>query len=288
MSERNDLIWEDERTGLLQDIRGDLLRAKADIMRQFDVFDEQYTSADIADIDNAEVRAVIEQYTPRKKYAEFAAAMEECDKKLEDKKLRWKEREEIRRKIDSLKEGLALCGRIDAIDSRISLYDLALGKTRDVTFGAVYREDAWEPLHWICAESDGERALLVAKSVVAWLPLHKAAEKVSWPQSALFEWLNGRFLAECMTEGERELMQTVTDKASGKEEKAFILSEEEARKYLADGLAADDRWWLRPEAEGETAPTVETDGTVSEAGSGVETVCGVRPALYVSLKMLAE
>ena len=202
----------------------------------------------------------------------------------------------------------------DATDLK-QKYALLACETGDViTFGA-YEQDnnldnGVEAIEWVVLERDGNKALVISRYCIEWLPFHNTITEVDWKNSSIRSWLNNTFLNGAFTaqekksiistqhtnpdfyddsEGERNWLGTTTDTV-------FLLSSGEADKYFSSnsarqaegteyacnkGKSASWYWWLR------SANNIEYAGFVSEGelgyGEEVDRNMGIRPAMWIEI-----
>ena len=119
---------------------------------------------------------------------------------------------------------------------------------------------------------------------------------VTWENCTLRKWLNEEFFGE-FSEDEQALIATTwlenwpnpkygTYGGNNTEDKIFLLSLAEARRYFADDdeRAISSWWWLRTPGQSCTeVANVFSDGTISEIGNLAVNVRAVRPALWMSI-----
>jgi len=194
-------------------------------------------------------------------------------------------------------------------------YALLACETGDViTFGA-YEQDnnldnGAEAIEWVVLERDGNKALVISKYCIEWLPFHNTITDVGWKNSTIRSWLNNTFLNGAFTaqekksiistqhtnpdfyddsESERNWLGTTTDTV-------FLLSSGEADKYFSSdsarqaegteyacnkGKSASWYWWLR------SANNIEYAGFVSEGelgyGEEVDRNMGIRPTMWIEI-----
>ena len=202
----------------------------------------------------------------------------------------------------------------DATDLK-QKYALLACETGDViTFGA-YEQDnildnGAEAIEWVVLERDGNKALVISRYCIEWLPFHDTITEVGWKNSSIRSWLNNTFLNGAFTaqekksiistqhtnpdfyddsEGERNWLGTTTDTV-------FLLSCGEADKFFSSdsarqaegteyacnkGKSASWYWWLR------SANNIEYAGFVSEGelgyGEEVDRNMGIRPAMWIEI-----
>lgn len=168
-----------------------------------------------------------------------------------------------------------------------------------------------EPIEWIVLDEQDGRLLLISRYIIDAKPYHEEYENITWEQSDLRFWLNEVFYEEAFTREEREQIQKVqlsnpdnpdygTEGGNDTIDSVFLLSVEEAEQYFsseskrkARGTTyANERWsnpawwWLRsPGCDASNAAFVHYYGYVSAGGDYVDFDTGVRPALWVDVKI---
>lgn len=178
---------------------------------------------------------------------------------------------------------------------------------------------------WFVLDVQHGKALLLAKDVLEKRAYHDAENTgVPWAESALRGFLNGAFFDSFTPDDQRGIVPVMNDDldnpwfgtngGSSTEDKIFLLSLNEAVRYLGDAgakQALDKRqpkalqvdgahfseraiahwrgtpkwWWLRSPGILNHAAGVCADGSLSVKGSRVDFAAGgVRPALWIDLK----
>lgn len=102
-----------------------------------------------------------------------------------------------------------------------------------------------EPIEWIVLDSIGNEALLISKKVLAAAPYNACYNEdrgTRWEESTIRQWLNNDFIAQALADYENKIKisRVIADKSpefgteSGNdtEDKVFLLSIEEAKKYF--------------------------------------------------------
>lgn len=169
------------------------------------------------------------------------------------------------------------------------------GVERNISFG---------PTEWRVLQVDSERgfALLITEGVTFLAPYHTVQAPVTWAESALHKYLNGKFLGY-FSETEKNLIFPVKIRTPDNSQYGtlggedtfdfvFLLTADEAKRYFADkldrvpaGKTSGYWYWLRtPGGTSQHAAIVEPTGAVSEGGNQVTNKeGGVRPALWITL-----
>ena len=204
---------------------------------------------------------------------------------------------------------------VDYKDSKklIDRYSFLGCEKGDIVTLGTYEQDnnltnGSEAIEWVVLERNGDKALVISKYCIEWLPFNNTATKISWKNSSIRSWLNNTFVNKAFTaqekksiistqhinpdfyddsESERSWLGTTTDTvfllSSGETDKYF--SSDSARKaegteYACNkGKSASWYWWLR------SANNIEYAGFVSEGelgfGEEVDRNMGIRPAMWV-------
>ncbi len=168
-------------------------------------------------------------------------------------------------------------------------------------------------IRWMVLEKKGNAALLLAENVIDCRRFNDASPEARWSESAVREWLNGRFMRTAFMQDESDsiVLKVHTDGgnehcgiAEGGEvaDSVFLLSISEMEEYFgapytsratATEYAAEQGawrmdngcvcWWLRsPGQDGGSASNVNENGIVNVGGdSSQNSMIGVRPALWV-------
>ena len=187
-----------------------------------------------------------------------------------------------------------------------------------IGFG-VYEQDndssnGKEEIEWLVLEAQENKILIISKYGLDCQLYNIDRKNITWETCTLREWLNREFINTAFTECEQQLITTVTVSADRNpkydtnpgnptEDKVFLLSIDEANRYfssnetrqcqptkyaVANGVWIDGPhcfWGLRsPAQQQDYVGCVTGDGIVSNRGFPVnETICVVRPALWVDL-----
>lgn len=211
-----------------------------------------------------------------------------------------------------------------------------------VTFGR-YEQDSekegLEPIEWLVLDYDEKenKALLITCYGLEWMPYDDPGPNSTYETSKLRDWVTGRFINGTFTEREREaILTTEVDNSASQgyapwkpvnenntQDKAFILSYEEARKYFgicpiensaactiptayvmtSEGYQGEatskdtdvgfwrdyraSSWWLRSPGQGKKDRAYVTSTGVFETGKWVKGDVGwcmlARPAIWLDL-----
>lgn len=147
-----------------------------------------------------------------------------------------------------------------------------------------------EPLEWLVLKREGNKSLIITKKAVDFA-VFNGEVPTRWHNSYIRKWLNSSFFKRAFT-NEEQTRILKTD-INGYQSNVFILSLEEAKKYLKKEEMRCKRvyysdWWLRG---GENyvydVNIVTKTGSVSTAYVNSANI-GVRPAMWVDLGFLNE
>jgi hypothetical protein len=179
----------------------------------------------------------------------------------------------------------------------------------EVTFEAYHGGVFSKDVQWKVLAVENGSVLVIAMSDIEIRPYNVKAGATTWGDSDLHAWLNGDFY-NGLSDDLRDHVVTAIDT----EDKVFLLSSEEAAKYLASeserraGLGISEEtlakinsknngdllksanekggywWWLRTTgSKPELAVCVGSTGAINSAGEKVETdMVGIRPVMWVS------
>ncbi len=212
-----------------------------------------------------------------------------------------------------------LCSKLNpSSTAKINLYAVwtrTIGST--VKFGNYHGAS-----DWTVVDSEGDKALLVSKSIVdlkayydGWDGEEDSYTPQTWATSTLRKWLNQTFIADAFSASEQKKIITTdvvnannseynTNGGKNTQDKVFLLSMEEAKKYFATDAdrigqtseyagslvteqtaKAAKMWWLRsPGEDGIFAAYIDAKGMIQEKGMYYGTLAGVRPAMWVNLE----
>lgn len=173
-----------------------------------------------------------------------------------------------------------------------------------------------EDIEWLVLEVDEGYALLVSKYGLDQQPYHTTCDAVTWETCSLRKWLNNDFFNTAFFAEEQVFIPTATVYAGvnketqvnpgrAVEDKVYILSIEEAKKYMGFDVARQCEptdyavsngslefekngctwWWLRaPGLDRCNAAVVMTYGNIVTNGVFVNTDCtSVRPVIWVKI-----
>ena len=177
-----------------------------------------------------------------------------------------------------------------------------------------------EPIKWRKLSESGTEALYIADQILDNVSYHTANENTTWADSGIHSWLNDTsangFIGKAFTTNQLDdtdgiiLEKTiVTTDSADTDDKAFLLSKDEAQSLFIDnnsrlvsgtnyaksvdngGLnlyvnsSGHSYWWLRsPGTNPNAATLVGMDGGINAEGYVVNNhQNGVRPAIYINL-----
>jgi len=155
---------------------------------------------------------------------------------------------------------------------------------------------------WRVLEVQSDRALILHETVIVNQSYHHIFEDVTWETSSSRAWLNGEFLDDFSAADRARIQETYVVNSDNPQygtsggyntmDKIFLLSIDEVRMYFEDrydrtalnGTSAVS-WWLRsPGHLSNHAARVGNAGHLTDHGNNVDTLFGVRPALWLCLE----
>ena len=192
----------------------------------------------------------------------------------------------------------------------------------DYVFFGSYEQDnntsnGKEEIEWLVLDVEDGKALVISKYALDCQPYNTLYTNVTWETCTLRNWLNGTFYNSAFSSGEKSNIVTSylsaednygTDAGNSTNDKIFLLSISEAKKYFSlnsarqckptayakaqgtstSGFYGNCLWWLRsPGYYQYDASYVLSDGFVDDRGFGDSVYYGnygVRPALWINLE----
>lgn len=172
--------------------------------------------------------------------------------------------------------------------------------------------DGAEPIEWIVLKVDADRSMLVtAKAIDSIVFADINNSTANWENSNIRAWLNQEFLFGAFTAEEAVSIETTVnmDESSNRqcEDKVFLLSIDEAKNLLDDGIikgvstpwarsngafvAAGGSWqWLRSQGTDEKhIATISTSGHIDRIGQKANSKGGVvRPVVWLNVDLIPE
>ena len=171
----------------------------------------------------------------------------------------------------------------------------------------------YEPIKWRVLQSENEEAFLLSDVILDTQAYNTDFEYITWEESSLRAWLNGKFINRAFSDEEKEKINITeivnqdnpdygTEGGNDTSDKIFLLSSAEVdekkdgKKYgflnegtrecmVSNFLQTGGGWWLRsPGRSSRGAARVDYDSKVDRYGSRVDRDNdGVRPALHLNL-----
>ena len=205
----------------------------------------------------------------------------------------------------------------EATETTAAPEDMGVKVGNTVTFGNYAGED----IEWLVLDENGDDVLILTKYAIDAKAYNSVHKEVTWETCSLRKWLNNSFYESAFSDEEKEMIRLTTvvnpdtlPKNKGgndTEDNVFLLSVEEAYKYLGDSdmrvltgtkhalnnrlYTSDDTccWWLRsPGINNTYASTVSYDGSIGNSGEHGSSVSvystGVRPAMWVNKDGLTD
>ena len=214
----------------------------------------------------------------------------------------------------------------------VFLFSCGSKKETTVRFGR-YKQtinQEMKDIEWIVLQEDADKKLLLSKEILDCLEYDDTGDDCTWETCSLRAWLNYDFYEEVFNEEEKskiltttvvneanDLYEFVIDGGADTNDKVFLLSINEVRKYFGEGekiqsgykigdkitakatdyakLADEDGnvivtedensfYWLRsPGHYPNTASVVDSKGNLLAFGYNVDyAVIGVRPVIWIS------
>jgi hypothetical protein len=183
---------------------------------------------------------------------------------------------------------------------------------KTIKFGNYWQTDDKnkEAIEWEVLAKENGKALLISKYALDCKPYHENSCSITWENCTLRKWLNSEFINNAFSEEEIAEIVLTRNETKGSiqtEDKVFLLSIEEANKYLTqeerkcrptpyaklhNAWSSGDNfcyWWLRSPVDIQgNAAYVYYDGDVHYRGSSVYFgINAIRVAMWVdSSKML--
>lgn len=173
-----------------------------------------------------------------------------------------------------------------------------------------------KPIEWTIIDAEDNRILILATKVIDAKKFHDKYEDVTWEKSYIRKFLNDEFYQKAFSDEEKKriLLSEIkaeknplypVDPGEDTEDKIFLLSVTEVRKYLETGnlvlaeptpyalaysVETDDKtggsyWWLRtPGNAGCNIARVSSKGIILEHGFfASDNHNGIRPAMWITL-----
>ena len=172
----------------------------------------------------------------------------------------------------------------------------------------------YKPIKWRVLQSENGKAFLLSDIILDRQPYNENRKAITWEESSLRAWLNGKFINRAFSDEEKENINITeivnqdnqvlgTEGGNNTADKIFLLSlqevapkfdgkeygflDDEARicKTSSFSKMGDVYWWLRsPGGVGDAAAVILDNGWIWAKGIPVRYYdIGVRPALYLNL-----
>ena len=191
--------------------------------------------------------------------------------------------------LDGYKDSAALLEEIDAMRY---IGDVSMGET--VFWGGFEQDNntdnGKEEIEWIVLDIEDGRALLLSKYILDYRSFNDAYMwMISWQECGIRAWLNHQFLNGSFTSLQRSMIEEVT--LLSNDEAAYYFKRDDARRSEFTAFAAHrpgvatekSGWWLRSITNDDRPMIVRSDGSINTQGVSSANMCGVRPAMWVSL-----
>lgn len=185
-------------------------------------------------------------------------------------------------------------------------HDAPAPQVGDTVYFGTYEQDGFpengqEPIEWQILDKQDGKVLLLSINALDSRPYHKENVNVTWKDASIRSWLNGLFCEMAFYGAPKDqILETATEE--GTQDKVFLLSLEEVKKYfpeqgmrccfttdyaIAQGAYADTvgrGWWLLRTAANRSdyVISINCDGAIDQDGGRVASNKGsVRPAMWV-------
>ena len=159
-------------------------------------------------------------------------------------------------------------------------------------------------LEWIVLECQNDRALLISKNIIEYRNFHsKTKTNIEWQNSDICAWLNNDFYNGAFSEEEKAkvLEYEIQTKNYGSEtsdstqNRVFLFNIQEVKKYVTGKKYAETTiedsskgWLLRDKAENQShiAYVNEEGNIIDDFGAVMDSVQGIRPAMWIKIESL--
>lgn len=147
------------------------------------------------------------------------------------------------------------------------------------------------PIKWLVITTKGNQSLLMSKDILNFKPYdyNPDGETALWENCSLRHWLNEDFYTNAFSNDEKQnILPTQfgdTDESS-EADNVFLLSIDDAKKYLDDQtMKAGSWWWLRnSDSNVHTVAYVNSEGYIHTRCLNLTMNGGVRPCVWVKNK----
>lgn len=147
--------------------------------------------------------------------------------------------------INSITNQVGVSG-INGIDDVKILTEYSIDTTIDqmesVKFGAYPQSDVSgnkkDAIEWIVLDRQGNKALLYSKYILDCKCYNNLLKNVTWETCDIRKWLNDSFYNKAFDNSEKSQIEN-TNIDSAANDKVFLLSEEEVRKYFGNGIKSE-------------------------------------------------
>lgn len=152
-----------------------------------------------------------------------------------------------------------------------------------------------EDIEWLVLDVIDGQALLISRYALDAQPYNiDKNDDCTWETCSLRKWLNSTFIDEAFSDIEKAMIPA----ADLTQEQIFLLSVTEAREYFdsddagqykatayAQANGSGSRWWLRMSEKRPGCASYVTSGGSIAVGGCIDSVFGVRPAMWIDLKL---
>ncbi|MBQ8318735.1 MAG: TIR domain-containing protein [Lachnospiraceae bacterium] len=202
--------------------------------------------------------------------------------------------------INTIKNNLITKLRNDYTEDYYRIEFASTDKYSVVKFGE-YQKEA---LRWIVIDKIDNKCLLLSKDIIDYK--YHMSKETKWKCTDLRKWLNEDFYNVAFLKGEKKFISTTFNTGEIKEDKVFLLSNEEVERLLPDKLkrkcnnsqwsnyrriclSSDEKkdyfsWWLRTEVKNNLLG-VDDEGSTWNYGfnPSYHDYCGIRPSIWLDI-----
>ena len=179
----------------------------------------------------------------------------------------------------------------------------------ELTLGTYPTGENGEPekIEWFIIDKANNKALIISKNIIDFLPAHKKSECIIWEDSYIRKWLNKDFIKAAFCDEEKRAFVDA-------EEPIFLLSKKESWKYFTSNFSRAavttkyanaqrekkgkaiiqkdhfrNSWWVRnDDFPCNGASVVFSNGDIFLGDMNIRDIGGIRPTLWIDLNQLPE
>ncbi len=253
-------------------------------------------------------------------YKDSTSKIRECNTRIKDRDYdRAMALLEEGNSVEAYKALIALDGYKDSAAAARSVLNssdykaeiLATAKIGDTVSFGTYEQDndpnnGKEAVDWLVLDIQYGKMLVISKRALECKPYHAEDEAVTWEACTLREWLNDDFLNTAFSPEERAMIpvMTISSDPGTTQDRVFLLSSEDANKYLptpaekqcqptphaetygvwCSRINGNCWWWLRSPGHSQNdAASVDENGNIGPYGTVNYDNRAVRPAMWINI-----